>query len=375
MPYKKLLWPLAGLLLFLSSCIKEEAANMEADITAVQIADSVINAKPIINNRNVVIYIKPGELDLKDYALSFDLTPGATIVPASGSKQDFTKPVFYEVTSEDGQFSKRYAVSLLESSVPTAFDFELFGQDEEKKWVYFYENVEGIPQSLWASGNSGFAFTAGNKPTMQSYPTQVTEEEKYVVHGKHALYLETKSTGFLGGMVKKPIAAGNLFIGSMFTKSIIDIQTRFGLPFNHVPDSFEGYYQYTPGKKVIDKNGKEVQTTDECDIYAVLFDRVALMKATENDAVDPARTWLNDQDVLTSPHIVAIAKIENSAATPDAMQKFHVPFEFKRQISKAEAESFQYSLAIVLSSSKYGAIFQGAVGSKLIVDNLKINVK
>ncbi|MGZ7144710.1 PCMD domain-containing protein, partial [Streptococcus pyogenes] len=86
------------------------------------------------------------------------------------------------------------------------------------------------------------------------------------------------------------------------------------------------------------------------------------MKATENDAVDPARTWLNDQDVLTSPHIVAIAKIENSAATPDAMQKFHVPFEFKRQISKAEAESFQYSLAIVLSSSKYGAIFQGAVG-------------
>ncbi len=32
---------------------------MEADITQVSIADSLINVKPIINNRNVVIYVKP----------------------------------------------------------------------------------------------------------------------------------------------------------------------------------------------------------------------------------------------------------------------------------------------------------------------------
>lgn len=349
---------------------------MEADITSVLIADSVINAKPIINNRNVVIYIKPGTISIKKFALEFDLTPGATILPASGSEQDFSEPVIYEVTSEDGQFRKQYAVTLLESSVPTSFDFELYGQNEKKNWVYFYESVAGMNQNLWASGNSGFELTAGSNPTMQSYPTQVTQEAPYVVSGKNALYLETKTTGFLGGLVKKPIAAGNLFIGSLFSKSILDIQTRFGLPFNQIPDTFEGYYQYVPGKKVIDKDGKEVNVTDECDIYAVLFDRVALMKATENDAVDPGLTWLNDQDVLTSPHIVALAKLENThATTTDVMHKFQLPFVFKKEINRAEADAYQYSIAIVLSASKNGAIFQGAVGSKLIVDQLKINVK
>lgn len=313
MPQSKLIWALLGVVFFISSCIKDEAKNMEADITQVSIADSLINVKPIINNRNVVIYVKPGKVDLKEFALDFDLTPGATSVPASGSVQDFSAPVFYDVTSEDGQYKKQYSVTLLESSVPEMFDFELFKHDEKKNWVYFYEEVEGVQQELWASGNSGFALTAGSNPTEKAYPTQATDDPKLVKSGKYAAYLETKSTGFLGSLVKKPIAAGNLFIGSMFTKSIIDIQTRFGLPFNKIPVSMTGYYKYEPGKKVIDMNGKEVNVTDECDIYAVLFDRVALMKATANDKEDAGRTWLNDKDVLTSPHIIALAQLKETS--------------------------------------------------------------
>ncbi len=376
MPQSKFIWALLGGVFFISSCIKDEAKNMEADITQVSIADSLINVKPIINNRNVVIYVKPGKVDLKEFALDFDLTPGATSQPAAGSVQDFSAPVFYEVTSEDGQYTKQYSVTLLESSVPEKFDFELFKHDEQKKWIYFYEDVEGIQQELWASGNSGFALTAGSNPTEKSYPTQATDDAKYVQSGKYAAYLETKSTGFLGSLVKKPIAAGNLFIGSMFTKSIIDIQTRFGLPFNKIPVSMTGYYKYEPGKKVIDMNGKEVNVTDECDIYAVLFDRVALMQATANDKVDAGRTWLNDKDVLTSPNIIALAQLKETSATKgDGLVKFDLPFEFKKEYSQRDADAYRYSIAVVLSSSKNGAIFQGAVGSKLIVDEVKINVR
>ncbi|WP_312696884.1 PCMD domain-containing protein [Sphingobacterium mizutaii] len=376
MPQSKFILALLGVVFFISSCIKDEAKNMEADITQVSIADSLINVKPIINNRNVVIYVKPGKVDLKEFALDFDLTPGATSQPAAGSVQDFSAPVFYEVTSEDGQYTKQYSVTLLESSVPEKFDFELFKHDEQKKWIYFYEDVEGIQQELWASGNSGFALTAGSNPTEKSYPTQATDDAKYVQSGKYAAYLETKSTGFLGSLVKKPIAAGNLFIGSMFTKSIIDIQTRFGLPFNKIPVSMTGYYKYVPGKKVIDMNGKEVNVTDECDIYAVLFDRVALMQATANDKVDAGRTWLNDKDVLTSPQIIALAQLKETSATKgDGLVKFDLPFEFKKEYSQRDADAYRYSIAVVLSSSKNGAIFQGAVGSKLIVDEVKINVR
>ncbi|WP_185213956.1 PCMD domain-containing protein [Sphingobacterium mizutaii] len=376
MPQSKFIWALLGVVFFISSCIKDEAKNMEADITQVSIADSLINVKPIINNRNVVIYVKPGKVDLKEFALDFDLTPGATSVPASGSVQDFSAPVFYEVTSEDGQYKKQYSVTLLESSVPEMFDFELFKHDEKKNWIYFYEEVEGVQQELWASGNSGFALTAGSNPTEKAYPTQATDDPKLVKSGKYAAYLETKSTGFLGSLVKKPIAAGNLFIGSMFTKSIIDIQTRFGLPFNKIPVSMTGYYKYEPGKKVIDMNGKEVNVTDECDIYAVLFDRVALMQATANDKEDAGRTWLNDKDVLTSPHIIALAQLKETSATKgDGLVKFDLPFVFKKEYSQLDADAYRYSIAVVLSSSKNGAIFQGAVGSKLIVDEVKINVR
>ena len=376
MSHTKLLWSLLGLVFFISSCIKDEAKNMEADITQVSIADSLINVKPIINNRNVVIYVKPGMVNLKEFALDFDLTPGASSVPAAGSVQDFSAPVFYEITSEDGQFKKQYSVTLLESSVPETFDFELFNQDEKKKWIYYYEDVEGVHQELWASGNSGFALTAGSNPTEKSYPTQATDDPAYVKSGKYAAYLETKSTGFLGSLVKKPIAAGNLFIGSMYTKSIIDIQTRFGLPFNKIPMSMTGYYMYEPGAKVIDMNGKEVNVTDECDIYAVLFDRVALMKGTANDEVDPGRTWLNDKDVLTSPYIIALAQLKDTGATKgEGLVKFDLPFVYKKEYNQIDADAYRYSIALVLSSSKNGAIFQGAVGSKLIVDEVKINVR
>ena len=376
MSHTKLLWSLLGLVFFISGCIKDEAKNMEADITQVSIADSLINVKPIINNRNVVIYVKPGMVNLKGFALDFDLTPGASSVPAAGSVQDFSAPVFYEITSEDGQFKKQYSVSLLESSVPETFDFELFNQDEKKKWIYYYEDVEGVHQELWASGNSGFALTAGSNPTEKSYPTQATDNPAYVKSGKYAAYLETKSTGFLGSLVKKPIAAGNLFIGSMYTKSIIDIQTRFGLPFNKIPMSMTGYYMYEPGAKVIDMNGKEVKVTDECDIYAVLFDRVALMKGTANDEVDPGRTWLNDKDVLTSPYIIALAQLKDTGATKgEGLVKFDLPFVYKKEYNQIDADAYRYSIALVLSSSKNGAIFQGAVGSKLIVDEVKINVR
>lgn len=137
-----------------------------------------------------------------------------------------------------------------------------------------------------------------------------------------------------------------------------------------------GYYMYEPGAKVIDMNGKEVKVTDECDIYAVLFDRVALMKGTANDEVDPGRTWLNDKDVLTSPYIIALAQLKDTGATKgEGLVKFDLPFVYKKEYNQIDADAYRYSIALVLSSSKNGAIFQGAVGSKLIVDEVKINVR
>jgi len=127
---------------------------------------------------------------------------------------------------------------------------------------------------------------------------------------------------------------------------------------------------------VINAQGQTVNVTDECDIYAVFYDRVALMKGTANDAIYPGRTWLTDADVKDSPYIVAIAQVKELGKTAgDGMVKFSIPFEFKKEFNRAEVDAFRYNIAVVFSASKNGAVFQGAVGSKLIVDNVKINAK
>ena len=65
-----LLLPLA-----LSSCIKDEAPNSEADITGVTLADSTLLLRePVINNNDITLYANTGDSIL---APEFTLTPGA----------------------------------------------------------------------------------------------------------------------------------------------------------------------------------------------------------------------------------------------------------------------------------------------------------
>lgn len=361
---------LLGATLLFSSCVKDEPLNLEADITEVLISENLINTNPIISNRNIVIYTKPGLLDVKSFALEFITTDGATVVPASGSVQDFTYPVIYTVTSENGEFSKQYAVSLIESAVPQNFDFEDYEFDVKKNFTIFYENFQGMKQHLWGSGNSAYSLLAGSNPTPASYPTRITTDKKLVHSGNSALYLETISTGFLGSLMKMPIAAGNLFIGSMDASNLTNPITMMGLPFNKVPASFEGYYKYVPGAKLTDKNNKVVPNAmDECDMYAVFYNRVELQKRT-------GLTYLSNDNSLTDESIVAIARIPNGQATVgDGLVRFNVPFQFVSNYKVAEVDAYAFNLAIIFSSSKNGAIFQGAVGSKLIVDDVKVKTK
>jgi hypothetical protein len=47
-------------------------------------------------------------------------------------------------------------------------------------------------------------------------------------------------------------------------------------------------------------------------------------------------------------------------------------FNYKSEVNEDELAAFAYKIAIVFSSSKNGAVFEGAVGSKLYIDNVKI---
>lgn len=354
-----------------SSCIKDEPKNMEADITEVML-DSVPQLDPQISNSTVFIYVNPKHYDIKNFKFNFTTTPGAVATPLSGTAQDFTNSVDYTITSEDGQFSKVYTVTVIQtndSPIPNEFNFENFTIDARNKYTSFVDIVDGTSFPNWSSGNAGFALTLGSNKTTEAYPTLATIEKR---SGEYAALMETKLTGSLGASFGSPIAAGNLYIGTFNTLSaMLDPlkATRFGIPFNKVPVELSGYYKYTPGPQVTDAKLQPLNIADSCDIYAVLYNRKEL------EATSKVK-YLHGGNILSDPSIVAIARLANGSQTPGTdFVKFNAPFVFLKPQNQKQIQNMDYNLTIVLSSSKRGAEFIGAAGSKLIVDDLKLKTK
>lgn len=77
--------------IIISSCIRDEALNAEADILSCTLPKAVMTTSPIINNNSVTLFVGP-ETDVSALAPEFTLTPGATISPLSGTVHDFNLP-------------------------------------------------------------------------------------------------------------------------------------------------------------------------------------------------------------------------------------------------------------------------------------------
>lgn len=363
-------------LLALSSCFKDEEANTECDITAAwvhaaepeamfyQLTDSLV---PVLYTATDVRFTVRRKADLTRLAPEFAVTPGATISPESGSEHDFSQgPVEYTVTSEDGQYQRHYLVSfqpVVRTEVDTlCYDFEHTHLDDKSRYHVWSELLEdGTLADSWASGNGGFALTSSSAAP-DAFPTAPIESG---YEGK-GVRLVTRDTGPFGKMVNMRLAAGNLFLG-VFDMSVALTKTLqatcFGQPFDRRPKSFSLYYRYQRGAQFQAKNGSIVEgKRDEADAYAVLY--------LNHDPQGQPFT-LHGDDVKTSPQIVARAFVTDLPETREWTYR-EVNFEYLREIDLDLLESRGYSLAIVFTSSLDGAYFQGAIGSTLDVDKVRL---
>lgn len=348
-----------------SSCIQDEPLNAEADILKCYVHDSIKKAEPQISNDKVVILTKR-LTNVTSIAPKFDLTPGATISPESGTIRDFTIPQMYTVTSEDKKWSKDYVVTFNMQPLPVVYNFEhskLITAQGSKTYYEVYEYSEGEEMPIWSSGNPAYVTLAGNRPP-EDYPTAITDDGK---EGK-GLKLQTLSTGNLGLMVGIPIAAGNLFLGTFNSKIAMQKPleaTQFGLPFESEPMRLEGYYKYKSGDVFTDKENKVIPNRrDVADIYAVFY---------ESTLTEPT---LDGSTILTSPNIISIARIEN-LGEPNSYTFFSESFKVMpgKTIDPDKLMKNKYNLAVVFSSSKDGAYFAGSVGSVLYVDQVRVIIK
>lgn len=372
--------------LLLTSCFKDEAKNAECDILSVwvegddykdcfyQPETDMRQDNVLASNSHIVFNVK-SLWSLPNIPLQFTLTPGATIEPANGSMQDFSNgPVTYKVTSEDGQWSRTYVVEFREAEMPKLeFDFEnyeivngsmLFINYKYYSWFEYDRN--GNKRNVWATGNQGFAMGNSNL-SPDDHPT-VPIADGY--EGK-CVRMRTLSAGPMAEAMKKYIAAGNLFIGAFdvnkaLTNSLESTLMGKDFAFPANPLRVTGYYKYTPGAIYVNEENKIVQgKIDEADIYAVLY---------RNKDEDGNPVVLDGGNVLTSKYVVSKARVESLPPT-ETWKPFEMFFEEITPVDDDLLDNYGYNMALVFSSSKEGALFCGAIGSTLYIDNVDISLE
>jgi hypothetical protein len=371
----------------ITSCIKDEAMNKECDIESAWIEGeeyeqyfyqtTEMRKENISSTETEIIFSVRSLISMTtQIPVNFKITAGATIEPASGSLQDFTQgAVTYTLTSEDGQWKRTYKVSLREASLPAEkFSFEnvetrteqtmLFGSNEMH---VFYEMTSGEPNYCWATGNSGSALTKnGSKP--EEFPAYSIADGK---EGR-GVCLNTQSAGPLGEAMKKPIAAGSLFLGKFVVEHVLSDAlkaTQFGVPNSKEPVRITGWYKYKPGEKFTDMDMTEYpDRTDEASIYAVFY------RNTDDEGNSYVLDGHDVEDldkVLDNPQVYKVARVASLPAT-DTWTQWEMFFEGKDapdDLVKAQG----CNLALVFSSSKSGAQFEGAIGSTLYIDEVEVS--
>lgn len=376
----------------MTSCIKDEAPTKECDIESAWIEGAEyeqyfyqtteMRKENISSTETKIIFSVRSLLSLsKQIPLNLKITEGATVVPANGSLQDFTKgPVTYTVTSEDGQWQRNYSVIFTEASLPVQkFSFEnvesqtentLLGGTNEMHVFYELEqsaDVQEVKKYCWATGNSGTALLLnGSKPA--DFPTYSTPDG-YVGKG---VCLNTQSSGSLGAMFSKPIAAGSLFLGKFLIEHVLSDAlkaTQFGVPNGKEPVRITGWYKYKPGELFTDKDMKVIEgRVDEASIYAVFYRNT---DDTGNSYTLDGHAVADLDKLLDNPQVYKVARVASLPAT-DTWTQWEMFFEGK-DAPDTIVEAMGCNLALVFSSSKSGAQFEGAVGSTLYVDEVQVS--
>lgn len=348
------------------------------------------------------------------YPLFLTLTPGATAyvlnedgsrLPfVSGNKIDFSndKVTRIQVVSQDGAWKRVYRFSMTHR-VPTSgdmfFDFNsgyyLGSMNKAKYYVWGVTDQNalnglflGDPE--WKNGNPGYALSKSSAPADQ-YPTSPVFGGG--PDGSDCVKLETMTTGSLGAMAKIYIAAGSFFNGSFDPKSALKSRsaakeaTRFGTPFCHKAVRFSLDMRYEPAGDYWDED-KNVhpELIDEPDAYCVIYRNVD----EQGNAI-----MLDGNNIVTSKNIVGIARLpHNYTYDPESnghpmyrhdlpgnnpihgvgTQWTHIemPIEYFTELDPEILANYGYSMAIGFTSSWQGGDFCGALGSKLYIDNIKI---
>lgn len=321
--------------------------------------------------------------DLKHLKPIFEVSEGAKVSPASGTPLDFTNPVIFTVTSQDGIVTNVYKVTFFDRL--SVINFE----DWENKNTHLdpacqYTLPLGQNRLMWSSSDAAFANLMNNPTTSEDESVPIKPADHFGVtavsdahSGSHAASLQTMRMRESNIYGVPAIVGGMLYSGTHefdFNNFPYLGNIKMGFPVNYKPIALKGYYKYKSGTpyslcldisnptNVIERN----DTEDALLIRVVVFQVDNRFNEEEVlSLADIAKTDINQ----ISDKVVAIGEFKSSAHQT-SYQEFSIPIEFNAD--KEFSYSKEYRIAFYITSSYKSHLFSGANGSTLLLDDLEI---
>lgn len=357
MRIKNTIYLFLGNILLLTSCVDEDYFGLSDYANIKKISLSNQSGIANINELNAMVTVEiPGGVDLSSIVVqNLELSSFATSSIKIGDTINILNPFEFVLTSESGTKRTWTIQAYVASKTPQLDNGDLNLWYETT--TGYYEPGENADQTIWATGNRGTQLL--NK--LATVPIDLG-------NGNIAAKMETLSNGPLGAIFGAPISTGSLFTG-IFNADKIEpsnpaAATEFGTPFAGRPIAVQLKYSYLPGEINTDKSGDALSYGDAADIYALL--EVRLNGVTERLATAWLRTEKEQKEMVTIEIPFFYGQLdekepsykqpENGLFVPDNQADFILPTHF----------------TFVASSSFAGAEFAGAVGSTLIIDDVRL---
>lgn len=404
--------------MLLHSCISEEPLNMECDITSITLniddpttvfynaadASKSISELSLTYTQDTITFITRIDANIGSFPVTLNYTEGATPylytsettsdVFKNGSSVDFSDGTrHFRIVSQDEAWHRDYFVKIVhrnKTGGDMLFDFSeylLDPQNSEKFYIWpaTDENaVNGFMQGdiYWKNGNPGYKLSKSTaKPN--EYPTVPAVGAG--PDGSDCVKMETMDTGSFGKMVGLLMASGSMFTGSFDVANALKNAlkaTVFGRPFAHKPIRFSFDMKYEPAANFQNSKGEFLSNVvDEPDAYLCVY-RI-------ND-INGKPTVINGANVVSSENIVGMARLPHNTIknadgsisdlpsnTPiHGVEKTwtHVVLDvnYTEEIDLQLLANMGYGMYIGFASSWQGAYFEGAIGSKCWIDNVRV---
>ena len=166
------------------------------------------------------------------------------------------------------------------------------------------------------------------------------------------------------GIIAGALYSGMLDAGNMMVNPLES--TKFGQPVFAIPLSIKGYYQWLPGKDLVDgkKKNQEIEGQDEATIACVFYD------ISQDDS------YLNGKTLYTDPRILAKVQLHPKPTKEGAWTSFEAKLEIINETAykQIDLQKGKYRMVLIFSSSARGDEFIGAIGSRLRIDDLVVTL-